>query len=65
LAAPLLPKLFDLMSAMNGRAIPDHQDISRQLAQEHTQEAHDRCGIVGSPAHLQEQSAIEGDATDG
>src|SRR6266699_830911 len=64
LAAPLLPKLFDLVSAMDRRAIPDEEDRPLDLAQEDPQEAHHRSGIVGGWTHLQEQSAIRGDATD-
>src|SRR5712691_6678995 len=58
LGRPALEKVFDLVSAMNGRAVPDEQDRAPDLAQEHAQEADHRLCIVGSWAHLQEQSPI-------
>ena len=39
-----LEKVFDLMSAVNGRAIPNEHNLAGNLAQEHTQEADDRFG---------------------
>jgi hypothetical protein len=61
---PSLEKVFDLVPAMDRRAVPDHHQFARNLAQKHTQETHDGCGIIGSRTHLQKQSPIEGDATD-
>jgi hypothetical protein len=49
---------------MDGRAVPDEQDRALDLAQEHAQETDHCLRIVGSLAHLQEQSPIRGDATD-
>jgi hypothetical protein len=65
LAAPLLPKVFDLVPAMIGEPSQITTSLPAHLAQEHTQETYDGCGIIGGWTHLHEQSPIEGDATDG
>src|SRR5713101_3326400 len=56
---PSLEKVFDLVPAMDRRAIPNQQDLARDLAQEDTQEAYYPQCIVGSRAHLQKQPPIE------
>jgi hypothetical protein len=48
-----------------GGAIPDEQEFTRQLAQQHAQEPHHAVAVEGGRARLQAQPAIQGDATDG
>src|SRR5215469_16902095 len=63
-ARPSPEKVFDLLAAMNGRAIPDEQDRIRDLAQKHAREADHPGSTRGGGAYLQEESSIERDATD-
>ena len=62
---PSLEKIFDPLPAMDRQAVPDHHQFAWNLAQEDPQEPYDGCGIIGGRTHLQKQSSIEGDATDG
>ena len=64
LGGPSLEKVFDLVSPMDWRPIPDHDNLARELAQEDAQEARHVCRIIGSGTHLQKESSIEGNATD-
>ena len=57
-------KLLDLVSAVDGRAIPDEHDLAGNRAYEHLLEAHDRFRIRGVGAHLQEQLPIQPDTID-
>ncbi len=61
---PALEKVLDLVSAVNGRAVPDKNNLAGDLASEPAQEAHHYFGIIGSGMHLPEQAPIGGDAAD-
>ena len=62
---PALQKVFDLLGAMDGGPIPDHEQLPGDLAQQETQEAHDICGFIGSLLHLHEEPSLWGQATNG
>jgi len=62
LAAP--QEVLDGLAAMNGRAIPDDQQLAADLAQQHAQEAHDIGRAVGLLLGLHEQAPRRHDAAD-
>jgi hypothetical protein len=49
---------------VNRRAIPHAQQLVRQLAREHAQEAEDPRGDEDLLGHLQEQAPLHGNAAD-
>jgi len=58
-------EVFDRLATMNGRAIPDHQELARDFAQQHAQEPDDIFGVVGALLGLQEEASLRRDPTDG
>jgi hypothetical protein len=62
---PRAEEVLDGPPMMNGRAVPDDEQLPADLAQQHPQEPHDRCPIVAILTHLQEEASIEGDGADG
>ena len=65
LGSPAFQEGFDLLGAVDGRAVLNEQDRTGDLAQEDPQESDDRYGIVAYLANLHEQTSIQGDSTDG
>ena|SRR2546426_11118192 len=61
---PSLEKVLDFVSPVDGRAVPDEDDLAGDLPQEDTQEAHHRCGVIGSRTYLHEQAPIQRDPAD-
>ena len=57
-------KVLDGLCAMDGCAIPDDQQLARNLAQQQAQKAHDGLGIRGMILHLHQQFAIGADGAD-
>lgn len=55
---PFAQKLFDDVRAMNGRTVPDDQQLARDLAQKPLQKAHDIWPFVRVILHVQEQPSI-------
>ena len=53
------------LAAMDRRAIPDHQQLACDLAQQQAQEPHDIFAAIGMVLHLHQQPPIRRDATDG
>ena len=62
--SPCAQKIFDDIRAMNGRAIPDDQQLARDFAQKHLQKAHDIWPFVRVILHLHKQPSIGCQATD-
>ena len=63
LAPPLREKVFDHLALMNGRSIPDHQQVAGDLAREHLQKAHDIWAFVGMVLALKKQPALWGNSS--
>src|SRR5258708_17334104 len=57
-------EVLDGLAAMNGRAVPDHQELATDLAQQHAQEADDIRRVVGTLLGLHEQAPVRRDAAD-
>jgi hypothetical protein len=49
---------------MDRRAIPDEEDLARDLAQEDAKEAHYRMAVIAALAPLQDEASVERHATD-
>ncbi len=58
-------KVLDDLCAMDRRAIPDHQQLARDLTQQQAQQAHHLLSIVGMILRLHEEFAIGTDRADG
>lgn len=54
LRRPLGQEVLDDLSAVDGRAVPDHQQLTRQVAQQVPKEADDIRATQGPLLHLQE-----------
>jgi len=64
LSSAISQELFDGLIAMDGRAVPDHEELAGEMAQQMTEEAHHILAMEGLlPGHV-EELAIVGDATD-
>src|SRR5258706_4753234 len=57
-------EVLDGLAAMNGRPVPDHQELATDLAQQHAQEADDIRRVVGTLLGLQEQAPVRREAAD-
>jgi hypothetical protein len=62
--SPLCQKILDGLRAMNARAIPDDQQLSRKLAQELLQEAHHIRSFERVVLEVHDQSPIHRQPTD-
>lgn len=62
---PSFEKVLDDLCAMDRRAIPDHQQLTRELAQQQAQKLHHLLSIVGMILRLHEEFAISADRADG
>lgn len=62
--SPCTQKVFDHLRAMNGSAIPDDQQVARDLAQKQVQKAHDIWPFVRMVLQAHEQPPIGRQATD-
>ena len=60
----LRQELLNRPTAMDGRAIPDHQHLARQAAKEVAEELHYVWTAEGMVLDLEQQAAGRGDATD-
>ena len=65
LGAPIGEKRLDWFPTMNGRAIPDYQERSRDMAQQMFKKADDVLCSISTFLRHQQQSAPHGDSTDG
>lgn len=54
--------IFDRLAAMNGRSVPDHQELASNLAGEQLQEANDIGAFVRMILGLHEDAALRGNA---
>ena len=54
-------KVLDRLRPVDRCAIPDHQELAGNLAQQEAQEAHDGLRIIGMVLRLHEESPIRGD----
>ena len=61
----LAQELLDHPAAMNGRAIPDDQQLASQMAEQMPQEAHHVLAMEGGLPDHPEELALGGDAADG
>ena len=52
-------KVLDGLSAMDRRAIPDEEDLARDLAEEDAQKAHDRVAVKAVVAYRQEEASVK------
>lgn len=59
-----LQEVLDRLACVDRRAVPDDQQLARDFAHQHTQEAHYPCRIVGFLPDLHEQPAIQGYTAD-
>ena len=57
-------EVLDRLATMNGRAIPEDQELATDLAQQDPQEPDDVFGVVGALLRLQEETSLGRDATD-
>lgn len=64
-AATLGEKVFHCLTAMDRRAIPDDQELAREVTQEMAEEAHHRWATEGVGADLKEEAALRGERPDG
>src|SRR3989304_5281355 len=62
---PLAQKISDGVSMMGGQAIPDNQQLARDMPQQMAQEADDVWPLEGSILDHDEQLALRGNGTDG
>ncbi len=66
---PLRPtarqKLFDDPAAMNGRAVPDHQDLAGDVLHEMLQKPHHRLAALRPPLHAHQQPPLLRERADG
>jgi hypothetical protein len=62
--AALGQKVLDGLAAMDRRAIPDHQELAGDMAQQVLEEAHDIRALVGVVLHEHQQAALGGDPAD-
>ena len=54
-------KLFDYLRAVDGRSIPNNEQLAWKLVQQHSQKAHDIHGLIGVLLHLHEEPSLWGD----
>lgn len=57
-------EVFDRLAAMDGRAVPDHEQLASHLAQQLAQEADDRWPAEGRLLDVGEEPAIGGEGAD-
>jgi len=57
-------EVFDRLAAMNGSAVPDHQQLAGDVAQEMLEEADDVWALVRVLLHQHEQTPLRCDAAD-
>src|SRR6266849_1024802 len=60
---PAGQEVLDGLAPMNGCPIPDQEQLARDLAQQHAQEAHHIGRVVGMVLGLQEQPSVGGQGT--
>jgi hypothetical protein len=58
-------EVFDRLAAMDRRAIPDHQQLAGNMAQQMAQEAHHILAAQGPLLDQEQELAIRGNTTDG
>lgn len=57
-------ELLDRLAVMDGRAIPDHQELAGEMAQQVAQEAHLLFAMERCPLHHLDELAVGGEAAD-
>lgn len=62
--SPLRQEILDHLAAMNRRAIPDHQDLTRDVTQEVAEKPHDIRPFERAAQHVLEDPPLPGQATD-
>jgi hypothetical protein len=58
------PEVLDRLAAMDRRAIPEHQELAGDVAEQVPEDAHDVRALVRPLLHAHQQPAIRGDAAD-
>src|SRR5262245_57642498 len=58
-------EVLNRLATMNGRAIPDDEQLALDFTQQHAQEAHDILSVVRPLLSLQEEASFRRDAPDG
>jgi hypothetical protein len=61
----LRQEVLDQPAAMNGRTVPDHQDVAGDVLQEMFQKAHDGLAAIGPALHAHQELPMLGQGTDG
>jgi hypothetical protein len=64
LGASLGQEILDRLAAMDRGAIPEHQELAGEVAEEMLEEADDVRALVGVLLHVHQQPAVRGDAAD-
>jgi hypothetical protein len=64
LGSTLSQEVFDRLTAMDRRSIPDDQHLARYLSQQMPQEEHDVWTVEGVVLNLQQQAATRRDTAD-